>query len=83
MGNSGRKNSDTSQFLITLGGKKDSVWQRCDRKYVVFGEVISGWEVVDALEQAGSDCDEGEPSVTVRVSECGTYHPLHTSGVGF
>ncbi len=39
MGNSG-KNSNTSQFFITL----DKVPQ-CDGKHVVFGEVISGMEV--------------------------------------
>lgn len=39
MGNSG-KNSNTSQFFITL----DKAPQ-CDGKHVVFGEVISGMEV--------------------------------------
>mmetsp|Transcript_16874 Transcript_16874/g.20607 ORF Transcript_16874/g.20607 Transcript_16874/m.20607 type:complete len:134 (-) Transcript_16874:579-980(-) len=47
MGNSG-KNSNTSQFFITF---KDA--PQCDGKHVIFGEVISGYEVLDAIEKVG------------------------------
>jgi peptidylprolyl isomerase len=42
MGNSG-KNSNTSQFFITLAAAP-----QCDGKHVIFGRVVSGWEVLDA-----------------------------------
>ena len=55
MGNSG-KNSNTSQFFITF--KKTP---QCDGKHVVFGEVISGFEVLDAIEKvADRNKDNGE-----------------------
>ena len=74
MGNSG-KNSNTSQFFITL----DKVPQ-CDGKHVVFGEVVSGMEVVRAVESFGSA--DGEPKVPVRITDCGVYIPLFTPGSG-
>jgi peptidylprolyl isomerase len=42
MGNSGM-NSNTSQFFITLAAAP-----QCDGKHVIFGRVVSGWEVLDA-----------------------------------
>jgi len=45
MGNSG-KNSNTSQFFITLDAAP-----QCDSKHVVFGEIVSGLEVISAVEQ--------------------------------
>ena len=45
MSNSG-PNKNGSQFFITLGPMK-----HCDKKHVVFGEVVSGWEVLDLIER--------------------------------
>lgn len=44
MGNSG-KNSNTSQFFITF---KEA--PQCDGKHVVFGKVVSGFEVSTCLQ---------------------------------
>ncbi|KAL3789674.1 hypothetical protein HJC23_003875 [Cyclotella cryptica] len=74
MGNSG-KNSNTSQFFITL----DKTPQ-CDGKHVVFGEVVSGMEIIRAVESFGSS--SGEPSVTIQITDCGAYTPLWTPGAG-
>ena len=75
MGNSG-KNSNTSQFFVTLGGAP-----KCDGRHVVFGEVVSGMEVASAIEFVAS-ADGGEPSVPVAVADCGAYAPLVTPGAG-
>mmetsp|Transcript_2700 Transcript_2700/g.5218 ORF Transcript_2700/g.5218 Transcript_2700/m.5218 type:complete len:334 (+) Transcript_2700:244-1245(+) len=74
MGNSG-KNSNTSQFFITL----DKAPQ-CDGKHVVFGEVISGIEVVRAIESFGTS--SGEPTVPILITDCGAYTPLMTPSAG-
>ena len=47
MGNSG-KHSNTSQFFVTLAPAP-----QCDGKHVVFGRMISGWEVLRAVEGGG------------------------------
>jgi len=90
MGNGGRKNSNTSQFFITLGdgkGGSGDAMRRCDGKHVVFGEVVSGFEVLDALELKGGISEgsgsDGVSLGTVRISDCGAYHPLSTPGAGF
>ena len=44
MGNSG-KNSNTSQFFITFGPAP-----QCDGKHVCFGEVVSGFDTVQQIE---------------------------------
>ena len=78
MGNSG-KNSNTSQFFVTL----DKAPQ-CDGKHVVFGEVVSGMEVIKTVEQyTTTAAGSGEPSVPVKISDCGAYTQLHTPGAGF
>eukprot|EP00970_Alexandrium_tamarense_P009951 scaffold1969_cov191-Alexandrium_tamarense.AAC.3 len=74
MGNSG-KNANTSQFFITLDKSP-----QCDGKHVVFGEVVSGMEVVRAMESYGSS--NGEPSVPLQITECGAFTPLWTPGAG-
>ncbi|KAL7532296.1 hypothetical protein ACHAXR_004545 [Thalassiosira sp. AJA248-18] len=76
MGNSG-KNSNTSQFFVTL----DKAPQ-CDGKHVVFGEVVSGMEVITALEDFATSSG-GEPSVPIKIVDCGAYTPLSTPGAGF
>ena len=75
MGNSG-KNSNTSQFFVTL----DKAPQ-CDGKHVVFGEVVSGMEVLAAIEKCGSSSG-GQPSVPIIITDCGAYVPLWTPGAG-
>ena len=74
MGNSG-KNSNTSQFFVTL----DKAPQ-CDAKHVVFGEVVSGVEVMFEMEKHGSS--SGEPSVPIQITDCGAFTPLFTPGAG-
>jgi cyclophilin family peptidyl-prolyl cis-trans isomerase len=44
MSNSG-PNKNGSQFFITFQPMK-----HCDKKHVVFGEVVAGWEVLDRIE---------------------------------
>uniref|UniRef100_A0A6T7N3J9 Peptidyl-prolyl cis-trans isomerase n=1 Tax=Hanusia phi TaxID=3032 RepID=A0A6T7N3J9_9CRYP len=57
-------NTNASQFFITLG-KAD--W--LDGKHVVFGKVISGMEIVQALESFGSK--DGEVKEDCRIALCG------------
>jgi peptidylprolyl isomerase len=75
MGNSG-KNSNSSQFFITFDKALP-----CDGKHVVFGELISGFEILDAVERLGSS--GGEPSVPITITDCGIYTPLWTQSCGF
>lgn len=75
MGNSG-KNSNTSQWFITF----DKAPQ-CDGKHVVFGEIISGWEVLDEAEKYGSS--DGNPTLPVTVTDCGVWGPLVSAGCGY
>lgn len=75
MGNGG-KNSNTSQFFFTLDRAP-----QCDGKHVVFGEVVSGFAVLDALEEAGTE--GGEPSIPANVTDCAIFGPLQTPGDGY
>lgn len=74
MGNSG-KNSNTSQFFVTLEKAP-----QCDGKHVIFGEVVSGMEVIRAVESFGAA--NGEPSVPITITDCGAYTHLWTPGSG-
>ncbi|KAJ9515569.1 hypothetical protein QJQ45_021668 [Haematococcus lacustris] len=71
MANSG-KNSNTSQFFITLGPAP-----QCDGKHVVFGMVVEGMEVLHRLNHVSVAADEeaasedGTPRVVVTVADCG------------
>ena len=49
MANTGQPNSDGSQFFLTFAA---TPW--LDGKHTIFGEVVSGMDVVKALEAAGS-----------------------------
>jgi cyclophilin family peptidyl-prolyl cis-trans isomerase len=75
MGNSG-KNSNTSQFFLTFDAAP-----QCDGKHVVFGEMISGFEVLDYMEQYGTK--DGPPSVPITITDCGIFSPLMTAGAGY
>eukprot|EP00971_Amphidinium_carterae_P303411 6028943-Amphidinium_carterae.1 len=63
MANAG-PNSNGSQFFITT-----SVTNWLDGKHVVFGEVLEGKDVIDAMESTGSQT--GRTSTTVVISDCG------------
>lgn len=67
MANSG-KNSNTSQWFVTLSDDKEKL-KKMDGKYVIFGKVVDGWEVLDELNKVGSD--DGTPKETVMVVDCG------------
>jgi cyclophilin family peptidyl-prolyl cis-trans isomerase len=76
MGNSG-KNSNSSQWFITF----DSAPQ-CDGKHVIFGKVVSGWDVIAAVESYGQ-VSSGKPSVAISVTDCGLWIPTETPGDGY
>lgn len=53
-----------SQFFLCTA---DTTW--LDGKHVVFGKVVSGMDIVSAIEQVGSD--QGRTRVPVVISDCG------------
>lgn len=63
MANAG-PNTNSSQFFITFAR---TPW--LNGKHVVFGRVISGMEVLNSVERAGSD--SGAPRWTVKITDCG------------
>ena len=63
MGNSG-KNSNSSQFFFTL----DSAPQ-CDGKHVIFGECISGFDVLKKAEKFGTA--DGDTTAPITITDCG------------
>ena len=63
MANAG-PNTNGSQFFITF---KETPW--LNGRHVVFGEVIEGQDVVDALEKIGSG--SGSTSKTAVIADCG------------
>ena len=67
MGNSG-KNTNTSQFFVTLGDVS-----RLTGKHVGFGKVVEGEDVLAILEQcaAAEGDDAGKPSHPVVIADCG------------
>jgi hypothetical protein len=73
MGNSG-KNANSSQFFFTL-----SACPQLDGKHVVFGRVVSGYEVLKFVE-AQSGSASGEPSTPVQITDCGAWQQ-HISAV--
>lgn len=66
MCNSGR-NSNGSQFFITFASSA----KQLNGKHVVFGQLVSGHEVLDAMEAVGTAKDDGKPPVDVVVADCG------------
>jgi cyclophilin family peptidyl-prolyl cis-trans isomerase len=63
MANSG-PNTNGSQFFLCTA---KTAW--LDGKHVVFGKVVSGMEVVDAIEAVGSQ--SGSTSAEVKIANCG------------
>ena len=68
MANSG-PNTNGSQFFITF---KETPW--LNGRHVVFGEVIEGQDVVDALERIGSG--SGSTSKTAVIADCGVLDEM-------
>ena len=60
-------NQDTLNQKISMKTRAESPW--LDGKHVVFGKVISGMDVVYAIEQVGSD--SGRTRVPVMISDSG------------
>jgi cyclophilin family peptidyl-prolyl cis-trans isomerase len=75
MGNSG-KNSNSSQFFITFAAAP-----QCNGKHVVFGEVVSGFSVLDYATTFATK--DGTPTVPVTITDCGLYTPFKTPGAGY
>ena len=79
MGNSG-KNSNSSQFFITL--KPDGA-PVCDKKHVVFGQLIHGFDTLDLMqglfdnppEGAEKSADEEAPPFELTITGCGEWNP--------
>lgn len=67
MANSG-PGTNSSQFYITLGR---TPW--LDGRHVVFGRVISGMDVVNAIGELGTD--SGAPVTAIRISKAGQVEP--------
>ncbi|EJD37446.1 hypothetical protein AURDEDRAFT_173521 [Auricularia subglabra TFB-10046 SS5] len=70
MANAG-KNTNGSQFFITFA---PTAW--LDNRHVVFGEVVSGMELVQKLEGLGSD--SGSPKARVVIAASGTVEYAST-----
>jgi cyclophilin family peptidyl-prolyl cis-trans isomerase len=64
MANSG-KNTNSSQFFVTLGA-----FPHLNGKHVVFGEVVSGMDIVKRIEAQGTS--KGRVRSAVEVAQCGT-----------
>mmetsp|Transcript_12739 Transcript_12739/g.16628 ORF Transcript_12739/g.16628 Transcript_12739/m.16628 type:complete len:399 (+) Transcript_12739:344-1540(+) len=77
MGNSG-KNSNSSQFFITF-----QPTPQCDGKHVIFGQVRSGFDVLDCIEKTGEPGGGGEPNVSVKITNSGIFEPLSSPGQGY
>ena len=69
MANSG-PGTNGSQFFITTT-KTD--W--LDRKHVAFGNVISGYSVVEKIEKCGSK--SGKPTEKISIAGCGELTDKH------
>ena len=68
MANSG-KNTNSSQFFVVLTNDEVQL-AKLDGKYVLFGQLRDGWEVLDALDDAGGGTD-GKPTRAAWVAGCG------------
>lgn len=69
MANSG-KNSNTSQFFITLSDKHPQ-FEKINGKYVIFGRVDQGLEVLKDINQVAEMKEQ--PQQTITITDCGEY----------
>jgi len=62
------KNSNSSQFFFSLAPAS-----KLNGKHVVFGRLVEGMEVLDAMEReaASSLKEDGKPRVSVVIADCG------------
>lgn len=68
MANSG-KNTNSSQFFVVLTDDESQL-AKLDGKYVHFGQLRDGWEVLDVLNGVGGGTD-GKPTEPAWVGGCG------------
>jgi len=75
---------NSSLLLVIVHGKSvyDFNLNRFDGKYVVFGQLIDGMEVLNTIEACGST--DGTPKAEVKITNCGlleTYDKYETEVV--
>ena len=63
------KNTNSSQFFVVLTNDEVQL-AKLDGKYVLFGQLRDGWEVLDALDDVGGGTD-GKPARPAWVAGCG------------
>jgi cyclophilin family peptidyl-prolyl cis-trans isomerase len=68
MANSG-KNTNSSQFFVVITDNEPQL-AKLDGRYVCFGQLREGWEVLDALDGVGGGAD-GRPTLPAWVGGCG------------
>ncbi|KAI8989079.1 cyclophilin-like domain-containing protein [Trametes punicea] len=68
MANSG-KNTNSSQFFVVLTDDESKL-SKMNGKYVVFGDLKYGWDVLDRLDAVGGGVD-GKPTMPVWIEGCG------------
>lgn len=69
MANSG-KNTNSSQFFIVLA-EDEGARTKINGKYVVFGEVESGQEILARLDEVAGSVDSGKSKLPVWIGACG------------
>lgn len=67
MANSG-KNSNSSQFFVVLTDNETKL-TKMSGKYVVFGQLREGWDLLKTIDGAGTD--DGNPTERVWIGGCG------------
>lgn len=68
MANSG-KNTNSSQFFVVLTDDETKLG-KLTGKYVVFGSLKDGWDVLQRLDEIGGGT-EGKPAYPVWIGGCG------------
>ncbi len=67
MSNSGERGTNSSQFYITC---QESLW--LDKSNVVFGEVVTGMDIIQKLSMLGQGPDKQDtPSKPITIADCG------------